>query len=278
MPLPVLTLSLAQRFHEVQNALRIAAMTQLQQQAGNPYGITLQPFGHATAFRTASVQDLDAFNRIIGLQTTDLSLLDAIVAFFDLHHLPCYVDLGAWHLTPELGQTLTQRGWAPVICDTVLYGQPSAHPEEIPAGVEIHSLQASDLAFFTALWADGFAVPHDSQRAILKTLRGAHFAVPGNQLYLALVDSRPAAIAALYISNRIGYLNVGATLPAFRGRGCHTALTTKRIVDAARAGCEWVIGLVSPFGGISQQHFQRAGLQLAYNTLTLVRHTPAARA
>jgi hypothetical protein len=161
-------------------------------------------------------------------------LLDAIVAFFDVHHLPCYVDLGAWHLTPELGQALAQRGWVPVICDTVLYGQPSAHTEVTPAGIEIRSLQTSDLAFFTALWADGFAVPHDSQRATLKTLREAHFAVPGNQLYLALVDSRPAAIAALYICDRIGYLNVGATLPAFRGRGCHTALTARRIADAAQ--------------------------------------------
>jgi hypothetical protein len=118
MTLPAITTLLAQRLHEVQNALRIAAMTQLQQQAGNPYGITLQSFGHAVAFRTANVQDLDAFNRIIGLQTTDLPLLDAIVAFFDVHHLPCYVDLGAWHLTPELGQALAQRGWVPVICDT----------------------------------------------------------------------------------------------------------------------------------------------------------------
>jgi len=141
----------------------------------------------------------------------------------------------------------------------------------------MRSLHTSDLAFFTALWADGFAIPDDPQRATLKTLRGAHFAVPGNQLYLALVDGRPAAIAALYICDRIGYLNVGATLPAFRGRGCHTVLTARRIADAAQAGCEWVIGLVSPFGGISQQHFQRAGLQLAYNTLTLLRHAPTAR-
>ena len=180
MPLPVLTPALAQRFHEVQNALRIAAMTQLQQQAGNPYGITLHQFGHAMAFRTANVQDLDAFNRIIGLQTTDLLLLGAMVEFFDVHHLPCYVDLGAWHLTPELGQALAERGWIPVICDTVLYGQPTAQPEGTPAGVEIRSLQTSDLAFFTALWADGFAVPHDPQRAVLKTLRRARKpVVPG---------------------------------------------------------------------------------------------------
>jgi len=278
MILPVITTPLAQRLHEVQNALRIAAMTHLQQQAGNPYGIALQPFGHALAFRTASIQALDAFNRIIGMQTTDLPLLNAMVEFFDVYHLPCYVDLGAWHLTPELGHALTQRGWSPVICDTVLYGKPSVHREVTPAGIEIRSLQTSDLAFFTALWADGFAVPQGPQREIIKTLRGAHFAVPGNQLYLALVDSMPAAIAALYISDRIGYLNVGATLPAFRGRGCHTALTARRIADAAQAGCELVIGLVSPFGGISQQHLQRAGLQLAYNTLTLARHYPTGRA
>src|SRR5215472_8632957 len=82
MALPVLTPSLAQRLHEVQNALRISAMTYLQQQEGNPYRIALQQFGHAMAFRTANVQDLDAFNRIIGMQTTDLPLLNAMVGFF----------------------------------------------------------------------------------------------------------------------------------------------------------------------------------------------------
>jgi len=271
MFLPAITVARAQRFHDVQNAVRRAAMTQMQEQAGNPHGIALEQFGHATAFRTAGIREIDAFNRIIGMQVDDLPLFHAMLEFFDAYQLPCYVDLGAWHLTPEIGRVLVQEEFVPVICDVVLYGKPQVSGEAIPAGIEIRIVHAADLELFSTLWADGFDIPEGPQRDIFKALRGAHFAVPGNRLYLALVNGTPVAIAALYIHDRIGYLNVGATLPAFRGRGCHTALTARRIADAAQADCEFVIGLVSPFGGISQQHLQRAGLQLAYNTLTLAR-------
>ncbi|MFQ5844848.1 MAG: hypothetical protein ACE5JG_07660 [Planctomycetota bacterium] len=71
------------------------------------------------------------------------------------------------------------------------------------------------------------------------------------------------AIGILYVAGRIGYLANAATLPPFRGRGCHTALLRFRIARAAREGCELVASDTEPYSA-SQRHMERAGLRLAY--------------
>ncbi|HJT58010.1 MAG TPA: hypothetical protein VJ761_16015 [Ktedonobacteraceae bacterium] len=70
--------------------------------------------------------------------------------------------------------------------------------------------------------------------------------------------------------NFIAYLSGGATLPAFRKHGCHTALTQPRMLDAVEAGCELVIGFAGTFGSISQNNMERAGLRIAYLMTTWV--------
>jgi hypothetical protein len=75
-----------------------------------------------------------------------------------------------------------------------------------------------------------------------------------------------AAMAALSIRDGIGFLNVGATLPASRDHGLHTALTAWRVADAAQAGCELVIGETG-FGTTSHLHMHRCGMALACNDL-----------
>jgi len=74
----------------------------------------------------------------------------------------------------------------------------------------------------------------------------------------------------LYIDDGMGYLSGGATLPAFRKRGCHTVLTQRRSLDAARAGCELILGHTGAFGSISQNNMERAGLRIAYIMMSWV--------
>jgi len=81
----------------------------------------------------------------------------------------------------------------------------------------------------------------------MKGIRKGAFSIPGNRLYVAYVDDTPAATASLYIKDGIGSLSGGATLPAFRKRDCHTSLIQRRIADAAKAGCDLVIGRTGSF-------------------------------
>jgi len=47
-------------------------------------------------------------------------------------------------------------------------------------------------------------------------------------------------------------------------------LTQRRLSDAARAGCELVIGHTGGFGSISQNNMERAGLRIAYQMISWV--------
>jgi hypothetical protein len=118
------------------------------------------------------------------------------------------------------------------------------------------------------LWADGFELPPGPQRETARAIRMGWFLLPENRRYLAWLDGKPVAMAALYMSDGIGFLNVGATLPAFRGLGCHSLLVRERIRASAAAGCDWAMGHTG-FGGQSQRNEERAGLRVAYTPVTM---------
>lgn len=76
----------------------------------------------------------------------------------------------------------------------------------------------------------------------MMNIRKGAFSAPGSLRYIAYVSADPAVMAGLYVHDDIGYLSGGATLPAFRKHGCHTALTQRRVLDAEEAGCDLIIG------------------------------------
>src|SRR6185436_1937291 len=86
----------------------------------------------------------------------------------------------------------------------------------------------------------------------------------GWRCYVAVLDGAAVSYGALFLAaNGVGVCAAAATRPAWRGRGCQTALLRRRIADAARAGCDLVVVQASPGSG-SQRNLQRLGLELAY--------------
>jgi hypothetical protein len=77
------------------------------------------------------------------------------------------------------------------------------------------------------------------------------------------VDDQPAGVGILYMENGIGLLADATTLPAFRGKGCHTAMIHHRIAQAEKRNCDLLTSFVE-FGSISHLNLERAGLRVAY--------------
>jgi len=63
---------------------------------------------------------------------------------------------------------------------------------------------------------------------------------PGWRHYLGYDGNDPVSAGALYVSDNIGWLGFGATLPDHRGRGGQSAIMARRIRDAAQLGCAYV--------------------------------------
>jgi GNAT superfamily N-acetyltransferase len=55
--------------------------------------------------------------------------------------------------------------------------------------------------------------------------------------FVAFADGVPAATAAVFVSDEIGWFGMAGTLPDFRRRGAQTALLATRINAAREAGC-----------------------------------------
>jgi hypothetical protein len=89
--------------------------------------------------------------------------------------------------------------------------------------------------------------------------------------YLAYVDGRPAAAAALYPGSQGTYFAGAATIPTMRGRGCQSALIRRRLGDAAAAAHPAVV--TTAFDSPSQSNLQRHGFGIVH-TRTLWRRLP----
>lgn len=59
----------------------------------------------------------------------------------------------------------------------------------------------------------------------------------GWRLYMSFEDDEPAGTGALFIRDDVAWLDMGATLPAFRKRGGQSAVMRRRVLDAIGLGC-----------------------------------------
>jgi MOSC domain-containing protein YiiM/GNAT superfamily N-acetyltransferase len=82
---------------------------------------------------------------------------------------------------------------------------------------------------------------------------------PGNHLYAATVDGRPAAVSGLFIRRRVGLLRTTAVAPAFRGRGIQRAMIVDRVRRATELGCTLIhAGAIEH--SVSQRNLEAMGL------------------
>ena len=97
--------------------------------------------------------------------------------------------------------------------------------------------------------------------------------------YLAMLEGRAVAAAALRVEDAIGWCGFAGTLPEFRHLGAQSALLARRVQDAARLGCEWVtcetMADTPERPSQSFRNMVRLGFELAYSRRGMVLSLPA---
>jgi hypothetical protein len=85
---------------------------------------------------------------------------------------------------------------------------------------------------------------------------------------MALDGDRPAAIAAMFVQGGYAWFDMAGTLSEYRGRGAQGALLQRRIRDAARMGCRWIVVETAEEtperSAPSYRNTLRSGFQVAY--------------
>ena len=248
------------RIRRAASAFMVGWVEGLRDLPGNPARVHVERLGDVVALACETLPDLDFVNTTHGLDPAAADRVGDVTALYRRLGLRGWTEVAPAAGVEALLERLSAAGWSQAGFWCSFHGPAAAPPA--PAGVEVAEAGEADMADFARIHLDGHEVPGEDRKPAEAAVR-AWYGRPGWRLYLARVDGAPAASAALTVDGGLGYLANAATLPGMRGRGCQTALLSRRIADAAAAGCETVASLAE-FGSGSQRNLERAGLRVAF--------------
>jgi GNAT superfamily N-acetyltransferase len=264
---------LAERIERVETQMITAATEAARQRVGA--GAFVIPVAGGAACYADHGSPL---NKIVGLGFGDVlndDALDAIERAFAARGTATQVEL-ANLADPAIGAVLTSRGYQLVSFENVLGRALHGELQPVtPPGIEVRP--SDDRATWLDVVVDGFAHPdiegvpsHEEfpREIVEKVIRDIEQA--GATPYLAYRDGVVAGGGSMRISEGVAQLTGAATAPAHRRRGVQTALLSRRLADAARAGCDIAVVTTQP-GSKSQQNVQRRGFHLLYTRAVLVK-------
>jgi hypothetical protein len=205
--------------------------------------------------------DFAMFNRAMGLGLDEPAaeeIVDEALAF--LEGTRSYVSLPPGVRPPELAAWLQTRGLTPGYGWTK-FARPTADPPEAQTELRVERVTEGDA--FGAAAAGGFEVPD-----LFRDWLGRLPARDGWHCFVAFEGAEPAGAGALFVSGKIGWLGIGATVPEQRGTRAQSALIAKRIEAAAELGCDVVVSEtgkpIDGRAGTSYRNLMRAGLEPVY--------------
>jgi ribosomal protein S18 acetylase RimI-like enzyme len=220
-------------------------------------------------------------NKVIGLglgDALDASALAEVEAEWESRGEAVRVELSTLD-DGAAARMLTARGYRLLGFENVLGRRLTASDGVGPGteGPEVVIAADADLERWIEITLDAFAQPdagplpteehpRDELAAVFRDISR----MSGVTRYFAMIAGAPAAAASVRFHSRLAQLTGAATLPTFRRRGLQTALTTRRLADAQRAGCDLAVVTTNP-GSKSQQNVQRRGFELLYARAILVK-------
>jgi len=199
-------------------------------------------------------------------QTPTADDLDAIEAFYRERSAPVHHEVSPI-ADSSLLALLSARGYHPIELTSVLYRQVGRVGPPGPEGREgltIRAVGAADAEVYARTAADGW---RDAGYAdFVRDVARVSAAAEGLSLFLAELDGRPIATAALAIHDRVAHLAGASTVPDGRRRGAQNALLDHRLRVAAARGCDIAFVGAAPGSG-SQRNAERNGFRIAYTRI-----------
>jgi GNAT superfamily N-acetyltransferase len=173
------------------------------------------------------------------------------------------------HAHPSLVSALAERGYRVSEMNTVLARALDDEPPAADAPISLDWLPKGGEREWTETVARGFGEGAAPSAEMLD---------PGFVIFRAcapgalLARAGPAAAGAagMAMAAGVALLLGDAVLPAHRGRGVHQALIAERLRAARQAGCDLATAATMPGSG-SERNYLRAGFQVAYTRVHLVR-------
>ena len=254
----VLTKELVTQYCSHSKAFSILRFQAAQALAGNPYQINIEQIGNTVALKTRC-EGLSSKNTVNGFDLESLDYLDEVLDFYRRDGLQCNLLAYGEDVASQARQKLAERHiYQTGILSPLVKIPLEAYPEISP-GITIKTLMPDEIDLYLDLYfsAHGSAV---EEADVLRPFELAENTIAGYHHYLMEIEGKPAAIAAMWLhGGMIGSFNA-TTLPAFRNRGCQTALIAWRLAAAARMNASLVAASAAKYSS-SHRNLERAGFR-----------------
>ena len=182
-------------------------------------------------------------------------------------------------VSPLAGLALLPRLWArgyqPIELTSVMHrpvvlpGAARAEPRG-GAGLRVRAVGPRDVNAYVDTAAQGWSSEGAELAAFVRGYAAITVAARGTHTFVAELEGRPVAAAALVMHGGVAILAGASTIPEFRGRGAQSALLATRLRAAADAGCDLAMMGALP-GSASQRNAERAGFRIAYTRIKWAR-------
>ena len=274
---PLMTNDLARRLEQIEASAMTSWATALELPPSNPFQLRINRVGKATAIVSRDLVLGSMFCRVLGYSDETSPSLAGLIDTFAREHSPLRIDLNPYNSTPGLLKELAAAKLRPVRHQSIVYA-PCAAPrlpdDDAPTTrVRVHPVASKEAAAFAKIWRETYAQTLGASPTAQIDLSAATSSLhktPGWNLYVATVSGEPAAVAALFIHDNVGFLAMAGTLQQYRGQGCQTALIQQRLADAFQNNCQLVTSVVD-LGSTAQHNMERAGLRVGYTRAYWVR-------
>lgn len=226
-------------------------------------GASLERFGSCVATRIPALADRAPYNKARGFRLSERHELDNIIDFYAAAGVRPAVEVWQPDASEQLDDLLRAASFAPAAHGVTLHSAPSLSPELQVAGLEVREVDQGGHAAYVALLLEAYELPASATASRLMFAR--EHATAGLRCYLAMIDGVPAAAGALYLHAGTALFAGAATLPAFRRRGCQSALIARRLVDAT-ADSDLVVTTASA-GTASHNNLVRHGFTTTHRRM-----------
>ena len=163
---------------------------------------------------------------------------------------------------PDTLVQLNTRGYSPVEMSTVLI-RPTSIPLDGARNVNVREIRAEE----GPLWCHTAGVGWGSESAELGSFIEAFGEVfvraEGAHCFIAEIEGRPVATAALSIAGDVALLAGASTIQSARRQGAQLALLAARLDYAKARGADLAMIVAQP-GSASQRNAERQGYRTAY--------------
>lgn len=223
-------------------------------------GTALRRFGgRVVATRLPVLAGVAPYNKARGLGLDNRSRVVDLAAFYGETGQRLRIEVWAQDDVPELRHLLLGEGLAPAAATVMLQARPCGVAVNVPAGVQVHEVDVVDPRYLDVL-TSGYGVQPGASD--LRRMIAIEHSTPGLRRYLATVDGRPAAAAAMFTFAGSSVLVGVATLSVFRRRGAQSALIHRRLYDASDDSA--VVVVTAALRSTSRTNLERLGFTVTH--------------